>query len=135
MRRACMTSWSPSPPRTREAQLDEKWAFVAKKEARCDPGDPADDRKGDHRDHVALDLDHRLVICVVPGKRTAENTTALVREFRRRTSGRLMDLITTDEYAPYCGAIRRRTARPLRYPAPARGAGPARRIGCPRRAD
>jgi hypothetical protein len=52
-----------------------------------------------------LDPDHRLVVCVVPGKRTAENTTALVRDFRRRTSGRLMDLITTDEYAPYRGAI------------------------------
>jgi hypothetical protein len=52
-----------------------------------------------------LDPDHRLVVCVVPGKRTAENTVALVREFRRRTSGRLMDLITTDESAPYRGAI------------------------------
>ena len=39
------------------------------------------------------------------GKRTAENTGALVRDFYRRTSGRLMDLITTDEYAPYRGAI------------------------------
>jgi len=54
---------------------------------------------------VALDPDHRLVVCVVPGKRTAENTGALVRDFRRRTAGRLMDLITTDEYAPYRGAI------------------------------
>jgi hypothetical protein len=101
----CMTNWSPFPPRTREAQLDEKWAFVAKKEANCDPADPADARKGDHWDHVALDPDHRLVVCVVPGKRTAENTMALIRDFRRRTSGRLMDLITTDEYAPYRGAI------------------------------
>jgi hypothetical protein len=54
---------------------------------------------------VALDPDHRLIVCVVPGKRTAENTVALVRDFRRRTSGRLMGLITTDEYAPYRGAI------------------------------
>ena len=54
---------------------------------------------------MALDPDHRLVACVVPGKRTAENTGALVRDFRRRTAGRLMDLITTDEYAPYRGAI------------------------------
>jgi hypothetical protein len=105
MRPACTTSWSQFPPRTREAQLDEKWAFVAKKEANCDPDDPSDSRKGDHWDHVALDPDHRLVVCVVPGKRTAENTGALVREFHRRTSGRLMDLITTDEYAPYRGAI------------------------------
>src|SRR6476660_1977736 len=99
------TSWSPFPPRTREAQLDEKWAFVAKKEANRDPDDPADARKGDHWDHVALDPEHRLVLSVVPGKRTAENTGALVRDFHRRTSGRLMSLITTDEYAPYRGAI------------------------------
>ena len=105
MRSASTTNSSPFPPRTREAQLDEKWAFVAKKEANCDPADPADDRKGDHWDHVALDPEHRLVLSVVPGKRTAENTAALVRDLRRRTSGRLMDLITTDEYAPYRGAI------------------------------
>jgi IS1 family transposase len=105
MRGACTTSWSPFPPRTREAQLDEKWAFVAKTEANYDPADPADAREGDHWDHVAFDPDHRLVVCVVPGKRTTENTEALVRDFRRRTSGRLMDLITTDEYAPYRGAI------------------------------
>ena len=88
MRLACTTNSSPFPPRTREAQLDEKWAFVAKKEANCDPADPADARKGDHWDHVALDPDHRLVVCVVPGKRTAESTGALVGEFHRRTSGR-----------------------------------------------
>lgn len=105
MRPTCTTSWSPFPPRTREVQLDEKWAFVAKKQANCDPADPADDRRGDHWDHVALDADHRLVVGVVPGKRTAENTGALVRDFHRRTAGRLMSLITTDEYAPYRGAI------------------------------
>jgi hypothetical protein len=99
------TSWSPLPPRTREVQLDEKWAFVAKKEAHCDRSDPSDARKGDHWDHVALDPEHRLVVSVVPGKRTAENTGALVRDFHRRTAGRLMGLITTDEYAPYRGAI------------------------------
>ncbi len=98
MRRTCTTSWLLFPPRTREARLDEKWAH-------CDPDDPDDARKGDHWDHVALDPDHRLVVCLVPGKRTAEDTADLVREFRRRTSGRLMNLITTDEYAPYRGAI------------------------------
>ena len=105
MRRPCTTSWSPFPPRTREVQFDEKWAFVAKKEKDCDPDDPADARKGDCWDHVALDPEHRLVVAVVPGKRTAENAEALVGEFHRRTSGRPMDLITTDEYAPYREAI------------------------------
>src|SRR4051812_4217070 len=105
MRRACTMSSSPPPPRTREAQFDEEWAFVAKEEARCDPDDPADAHEGDHWDHVALDPDHRLVISVVPGKRTSENTGASVRDFHRRTLGRVIDLITTDGYAPYRGAI------------------------------
>ena len=97
-------SWS-FPPLTTEVQFDEKWAFVAKKEANCDPDDPADDRKGDTWDHVAFDAESRLVLCVVPGERTAENVAAVVEDFRRRTGGRLMDLITTDGYPAYEEAI------------------------------
>ena len=59
-------SW-PFPPETREVQFDEKWAFVAKKEKNCDPDDPADDRKGDAWDHVAIDAESRPVVSVVPG--------------------------------------------------------------------
>jgi hypothetical protein len=44
---------------------------------------------------------------VVPGKRTAENAEVLVAAFHRRTAGRPMSLITTDEYAPYREAILR----------------------------
>lgn len=40
------------------------------------------------------------------GKRTAEATRALVRDFRRRTGGRLMRLMTSDEYPAYEEAIR-----------------------------
>src|SRR4051812_2718757 len=92
-------------PLTREVQFDEKWAFVAQKEANCDPDDPADDRKGDTWDHVAIDAESRLILCVVPGERTAENVAAIVGDVRRRTGGRLMDLITTDGYPAYEGAI------------------------------
>src|SRR4051812_36249980 len=98
------TSWG-FPPRTREVQFDEKWAFVAKKEAHCDPDDPADDRHGDAWDHVAFDAESRLVISVVPGERTAENVVAVVEDFKRRTGGRLMALITTDGYPAYEAAI------------------------------
>jgi IS1 family transposase len=78
---------------------------VAKKEKNCDPADPADDRKGDSWDHVALDAESRLVVSVVPGERTAENVVAVVEDFQRRTGGRLMDLITTDGYPAYEEAI------------------------------
>jgi hypothetical protein len=41
----------------------------------------------------------------VPGARTTENTEALVEDFRRRTGGRLMDLMTSDDYPAYETAI------------------------------
>jgi hypothetical protein len=46
-----------------------------------------------------------LVISVVPGERTAENVSTVVADFKRRTGGRLMDLITTDGYSAYEAAI------------------------------
>lgn len=98
-------SWSPFPPRTDEVQMDEKWAFVGKKQKRCDQDDPADDRLGDCWDHVALDPVHRLVLSVVPGKRTAQNVQRLVEQVKHRTEGRMLNLITTDEYPPYKQAI------------------------------
>ncbi len=88
-------------PRTREVQFDEKWAFLAKRESNCDPDNPADDRNGNAWDHVAFDAESRLVVSVVPGERTAESVAAVVADLRRRTGGRLMDLITTDGY-PAC---------------------------------
>ena len=54
---------------------------------------------------MAFDPEHRLVLSVVPGERTAENVAAVVEDFRRRTGGRLMNLITTDGYSAYEEAI------------------------------
>ena len=56
-----MSSWL-FPPQTLEAQFDEKWSFVGKKEKHCDHTDPADDRCGDCWDYVALDPEHLLAI-------------------------------------------------------------------------
>ena len=115
------------PPLTTEVQFDEKWAFVAKKEAHCDRSDPADAHKGDYWDHVALDAEHRLVISVVPGARTIENTEALVADTRHRTGGRVLNLMTSDDYPAYETAILHaygetvtppRTGRPGRPVAP-----------------
>ena len=52
-----------------------------------------------------MDAEHKLVVSVVAGKRTKENVQALVHDFHERTGGRLMNLITTDEYAAYPDAI------------------------------
>jgi hypothetical protein len=42
---------------------------------------------------------------VVPGARTVENTEALVKDFHRRTAGRIMNLMTSDDYPAYETAI------------------------------
>lgn len=86
-------------------QFDEKWEFVYKKQRHCDDGDPLDRRCGDQWDHVALDPEHRLVIDVVCGKRTAKRVRQLVKAAHQRTGRRLPRLITTDEYRPYKQAI------------------------------
>jgi IS1 family transposase len=86
--------------------MDEKWSFVGKKQENCDGDDPADHGRGDCWDHVAVDAEHRLVLCVVPGRRTAENCQELVGEVRRRMRGRVPRLITTDQYPSYAVAIR-----------------------------
>jgi IS1 family transposase len=106
---------------------------VGKKEKRCDPGEPADAKQGDNWDHVALDPEHRLVVSVVPGKRSAENVEKVVQAFKARTGGRPMNLITSDEYPAYQAALLNaygtevvppRTGKPGRPQAPYKGAPP-----------
>jgi IS1 family transposase len=92
-------------PQTREVQFDEKWAFVGKKQHHCDPDDLTDTEQGDNWDHVAFDPAHRLVVSVVPGKRTTAKTAALVNDVHRRTGGRMMDLLVSDEYSAYKTAM------------------------------
>ena len=101
-----MMNWFLFPPHTNEVQFDEKWSFVGKKDKNCDPFDPNDEKYGDNWDHMAFDPEHRLVISVIPGKRTAENIHKLIEDFIKRTRGKLMRLITTDKYMPYKEAIR-----------------------------
>ena len=103
-RTATRNSW-PFPPETREIQLDEKWSFVAKKQAHCDPANPADDQKGDWWDHVVYDAEHRLVLAVVPGARSMENSEEAVQEAHDRTAGRTDVLFTSDAYPAYETAI------------------------------
>jgi hypothetical protein len=103
-KRSTTKSWL-FPPQTREVQFDEKWSYVAKKEKNCDPEEPSDRQQGDNGDHVAFDPEHRLVVSVVPGKRTEDKVHQLVQDFRERTGGRLMNLMTSDEYPVYKTAI------------------------------
>ena len=70
---------------------------MARKQEHCDPHNPADDNKGDWWDHTAYDPEHKLVLCVVPGARHVENAEAVVAEVKKRTEGRPLRLITSDD--------------------------------------
>jgi len=78
---------------------------VTKKEKHCDRDDPDDDRCGDCWDYVALDPEHRLVVSALVGRHSAEHVDLLVEDFHRRTEGRLMNLMTSDENPAYAEAI------------------------------
>jgi hypothetical protein len=111
------------PPRTSEVQSDEKWAFVGKKQKNCDPNDPGGARCGDYWDFVAFDPEHRLVLAVVPGARTAANAEAVVDEAKRRPGGTTPALLTGGELPAYATAIETTFSEPV--PPPARR-GPGR---------
>jgi IS1 family transposase len=85
--------------------LDERWSFVQKKEKLCDPDNPQDRLCGDNWDHTAVDPESRLVLSLVPGKRTAENCEKLLEDVKARTGARTDLLLTTDEHPPYKTAI------------------------------
>jgi IS1 family transposase len=91
------------PPLTSEVQLDEKWNFVASKTEKSQTESPL---AGENWDHVAIDPEHRLVLAIIPGKRTAENTVKIIEEVKARTGGRTDLFITTDEYPSYQVAIK-----------------------------
>jgi len=86
-------------------QLDEKWAFVGKKQKHCDPDDRADWFCGDQWDHVALDPDSRFVLEVVVGPRTAGSAELLLRGVRDRLGGRVPELVCSDEYPVYAEVL------------------------------
>ena len=85
-----------------------------KKEKHCSDQNSADSHQGDNWDHVAYDPEYRLVVSVVPGKRTAKHVEELVFDFQKRTGGRMMNLITSDEYPPYKKAILKAYGRELK---------------------
>jgi hypothetical protein len=78
---------------------------------------------GDDWDHTAVDPEHRLLLAVVPGERSAENCRQVVQEVYDRTGGNGAMLLTSDAYAPYATAIEEvygSWVQPERKPGPGR---------------
>jgi IS1 family transposase len=91
--------------------------FCQKKQKRCHDDEMAE--AGDMWDHTAVTADSKLVVSLVVGKRTYEQTQALVHDAKRRLRARHLPVIFTDAYAGYESAILEAFGR--RYPAPAHG--------------
>jgi hypothetical protein len=68
---------------------------------------------------VALDPESRLVLAVAPGARDAEAVEEVVGEVKRRTGGRVLDLVTSDDYSAYEAALLEAYGEEL--PAPSKG--------------
>ncbi|TAJ75792.1 hypothetical protein EPO44_21790 [bacterium] len=63
-----------------------------------------------------LDAESKLLVSLVIGQRTQENAYAMWQDFKQRTDGILPELITTDEYPVYFGAILNTYGIPREYP-------------------
>ena len=71
--------------RVRALQFDEKWSFIRKKQAHLSAlDDPME--SGDHWDTISIDPQSKLILSLVPGKRTEQTIRAAVLD----TAGRLV---------------------------------------------
>jgi IS1 family transposase len=81
-------------------ELDEQWAFIAKKQKRVKQGEI---EKGDCWVWIALDAVHKAVISYSVGKRTAEHAQFIANDLRARILNRPQ--ITSDGLAAYIPAV------------------------------
>ena len=74
-----------------------------------------------------MDPEPRLLLSLVPGKRTAENCDKVVEDVKKRTQGRMDMLVTSDEHDPYTGALEKAYGQDVpvpKRPGPGRPAKP-----------
>jgi IS1 family transposase len=74
-----------------------------KKQKRCQAHET--EIAGDMWDHIAVTADSKLVVSLVVGKRTQEQTKTLVHDAKRRLRPGYLSAIFTDAYAGYESAI------------------------------
>jgi len=89
-----------------------------KKDGRCDADNPADRPLGSVWDHVALNVETKFAVTVIPGKRGVTSVRRAVRDFASRTDGAPPELVTTDFYKPYRDSLLETYGR--RVPVPRR---------------
>src|SRR5215510_2424387 len=87
-----------------------------KKQKRCTAAERAE--AGDMWDHTAIAADSKLIVSLVVGKRTQEQTKALVHDTRQRLRPGHLPAIFTDAYDGYEAAILEAFGRRYLVPAP-----------------
>ena len=82
-------------------ELDEIWAFVAKKQRRVTSADPSS--VGDQYLYTAMDATGKAILSYVVGKRNAENTRDFLADLRTRVINR--PNISSDAFTQYPEAV------------------------------
>lgn len=72
-----------------------------KKDKHCDATKAADRTRGRWWDHAILDVESKLIVSMVVGRRTLETLKRTWQDYYERTDGDLPGLIVTDEYPGY----------------------------------
>jgi IS1 family transposase len=90
--------------RAARLELDELWAFVAKKQARVNKNELAAAAVGDQYTFIGLAASSRAIIAYRTGKRDSGNTHEFIADLRERVIG--SPEISTDGFLPYKNAIR-----------------------------
>jgi IS1 family transposase len=103
--------------RPQAVQFDEQWSFVKKKQKNCSAEEVH--QAGDFWDHTAMAPDSKLIVALVVGKRTQEQTQALVRDTQSRLRKGHLPVLFSDGYEGYEPSILEAFGR--RYPAPKSG--------------
>jgi IS1 family transposase/transposase-like protein len=103
--------------RPRAIQFDEQWSFVKNKQKNCSPQEVH--QAGDFWDHTAISPDSKLMVSLVVGKRTQEQTQALVRDTQSRLRKGHLPVLFSDGYERYESSILEAFGR--RYAAPKSG--------------
>jgi len=99
------------------AGIGRTGAFGQNQQKRCRAEDTA--AAGAMWDHTAVTVDSKLVVSLVLGKRSHEQTKAVVHDLQRRLRSGYLPVSVTDAYEGYASAIGEDFGR--QYPAPSQG--------------
>jgi len=92
-------------------ECDDMRSFIAKKQARVQPTDPAE--WGEAYTYLALDATTRLIISCHVGKRDDANTRAFIDDLRARLT--VVPHLSTDGWVPYIEAVAQAFAGSVDY--------------------